>query len=227
MFLCFNPLPCGSSFGAQRFGSRGPTASHALPPQFFLNHATVTGAPAYIDEMRWVYDTMNSSGGVNAACVSNTPAELQWQCIFANASYAHTTTPIFPLNSAVDAWQMANVYDIDSELNTTCSADEFDNCTAAEIAALNSWEKDFLHDLQSNPTFQKPGNGGFIESCLEHCAAQTSSTANTYAIGGVTMMQGLTAWWADAAAAPAERHWHLPCSLNEAAPHQCNPTCIR
>ena len=199
----------------------------SLPAQFFLNHATVAGAPTYIDEMRWVYETMNSTGGVNAACVANTPAELRWQCIFANASYAHTTTPIFPLNSAVDAWQMANIFDLDSELNTTCSTDEFANCNEAEIYALNMWELDFLHDMRASPTFRKPGNGGFIESCLEHCAAQTSSTANTYAVDGVTMMQGLTAWWADAAAAPAERHWHWPCALNETAPHQCNPTCLR
>lgn len=84
------------------------------------------------------------------------------------------------------------------------------------------------------PTFQKPGNGGFSESYLEHCAAQMSSTANSYAVGGVAMMQGLTEWWLDAwlihvwwlnaGAAPAKSRWHLPSSLNEAALHQCNPT---
>lgn len=98
----------------------------------------------------------------------------------------------------------------------------------------DTWEKDFLRDMLPTPTFQKPGNGGFSESYLEHCAAQMSSTANSYAVGGVAMMQGLTEWWLDAwlihvwwlnaGAAPAKSRWHLPSSLNEAALHQCNPT---
>ena len=100
---------------------------------FFLNHATVTGEPLYIDEMKWVFETMNSTGGVNSACIGNTPASLRWQCIFANASYAHTATPIFPLNSAVDAWQMGHVFDLDAGRNTTCATNEFDNCTAGDI----------------------------------------------------------------------------------------------
>jgi hypothetical protein len=52
---------------------------------------------------------MNSSSGVNANCLASTPAALQWQCIFANASYAHTQAPIYPLNSALDLWQMEHV----------------------------------------------------------------------------------------------------------------------
>ena len=73
---------------------------------FFLMHATASGKLLYPDEMKYVFHMQNSSGGVNAACLeSHEPAD-RWRCIFANESYAHTKTPMFPLNSAVDAWQM-------------------------------------------------------------------------------------------------------------------------
>ena len=172
-----------------------------------------------------VISTMNSTGGVNAGCIAATPPELQWQCIFANASYAHIQTPIFPLNSAIDAWQMDNVFELEPTGAKYCTTNEFDNCTATQITLLDAWEKDFMHDIMRSNTFQKPGNGGFVESCLEHCAAQSSAEATTFEIDGVSMMQALTSWWYDAETVPAKEHWHLPCSLSTSLPHQCNPTC--
>jgi len=195
---------------------------------FFLNHENLKGELEYGTKMGWVFDTMNSTGGVNAGCIATTELSKQWQCIFANASYANVQTSIFPLNSAIDAWQMSNIFQMGlSCANKGDKRHQFSKCSKGEIDSLNGWEDDFLHDLTSVKTFNKPGNGGFIESCLEHCAAQGSIDANEYAIGGVTMMQALTAWWNDVDTAPAQSHWHLPCALNQAPPHQCNPTCLK
>ena len=63
---------------------------------FFLLHDDHTGVPLYPNEMKYVYNMQNSSGGVNADCVASLPEPEQWRCIFANYSYAHIKSPIFP-----------------------------------------------------------------------------------------------------------------------------------
>jgi len=57
---------------------------------FFLLHENAAGVPLYPNDMKYVYNMQNSSGGVNAACLVSLPKEHQWSCIFANYSYAHT-----------------------------------------------------------------------------------------------------------------------------------------
>ena len=70
----------------------------------------------------------------------------------------------------------------------------------------------------------RPGNGGFIESCMEHCAAQGGGW-NVISQRNVTMQQAVSAWWDAGAGAPASDHWHLPCTLHSSPPGECNPTC--
>jgi hypothetical protein len=187
----------------------------------------VTGAPKFTDELSYVYNMMNSSSGVNQNCAAALGGQGgggAWQCIFANASYAYTQAPIFPLNSAIDKWQMGNVFDMDP-FCAGGTTGQFDNCTRQQLVQLNGWATDFMADLQRTPTFTRPGNGGFVESCLEHVTAQGAGY-DVVEIGGVTMQQALTAWWRAPKGAPASAHWSLPCKLNlDSAPHQCNPTC--
>ena len=38
---------------------------------------------------------------MNQACRAAAAAGREWECAFANASYAHTAAPIFPINSAL------------------------------------------------------------------------------------------------------------------------------
>ena len=85
---------------------------------------------------------------------------------------------------------------------------------------------DFVADMKRTATFAKPGNGAFVESCYEHCGAQTSASYNRYALQGVTMQAAHAAWWASASGAEsAAAHTYLPgCELS--ATGQCNPTCV-
>lgn len=221
-----------------RFGET--TKFRAAPVSgFFLMHSTVGGEPTYIEQLRNVFQMMNSSSGVNQNCLrAMAPTEQQWQCIFANASYAHATTPFFMLQSALDRWQMEHVF----EMPPSCAAGDgtpadpqFGQCSFQQVAALNQWEADFLADLRRTPTFSLVQSGGFIESCLEHCAAQRNRGIDGIKNGGTSMRQALSAWWNDDGlerarlgggdASKPSKHWHLPCSLTDAAPHQCNPTC--
>ena len=203
---------------------------------FFLFHATAAGVLDYPTRMQYVYGMQNSSGGVNAAChVAMAPAEA-WKCIFANYSYAHIKTPIFVINSAIDAWQMGNVWKGDA----ACAKNDFNKCTAAEVADLNGYMGDFLLDLSSagtasGATLAAPGNGAFVESCLEHCGEQTGANFDGYTLSSAsglksTMQAAVSKWWNanGSEAAAAGGHTYLPgCTLNTAAPHQCNPSCAR
>ena len=150
---------------------------------FFLHHATIAGVGAFEARARWVFATMNSSSGVNAQCIAALQAEgadhqnETWRCFFANTSYAHTTTPIFVLNSAVDAFQMQAILNVSSSCASLAVAShagpQFNNCTVSDLRAVRAYESDFLRDLEtSGDTFHRAGSGGFVESCLEHVAAQ-------------------------------------------------------
>lgn len=189
---------------------------------FFLLHDSEGGQAVYPDEMKYVFNMANSTGGVHPDCVasySTKPVDA-WRCIFANESYAHTKTPMFPLQSALDSWQMGNVFKPAGK----CTSKNFANCTSAEVSSLNGYLHDFMQDLQASAKFKRAGEGGFVESCLEHVAAQ-GAAFDKYTIKGATMQQALSTWWATDGTEPAASHWSLPCELNDAVPHQCNPTC--
>ena len=223
---------------------------------FFLLHDDDASPPVplYPNEMEYVFKMQNSTSGVNAGCIASLPKAEQWRCIFANYSYAHTQAPIFPMNSAIDAWQMGNIWEGDSG----CARADFANCTASEVKDLNGYMADFIADMgpsSSSPrdsprarprasplllllnnnactpagrtsTFTKPGNGAFIESCLEHCGEQTGKNFDGYKLQGKSMQEAHSAWWAASAEESATEHTYLPgCKLSLTAPHQCNPTC--
>ena len=190
---------------------------------FFLFHDddAKPPVPLYPDEMEYVFKMQNSTRGVNSRCIASLPEAEQWKCIFANYSYAHTESDIFPMNSAIDSWQMGNIWKGDA----SCARANFANCTASEVEDLNGYMQAFETDMGRTPTFTKAGNGAFIESCLEHCGEQSGKNFDGYQLRGTTMQQAHSAWWASSAE-PALAHTFLPgCKLNEHAPHQCNPTC--
>ena len=190
---------------------------------FFLMHSNVNGIMLYPNEMKYVFSMQNSHDGVNPKCLlsyAHNTSE-QWRCIFANESYAHSDTPMFPLNSAVDAWQMSNIWD--GDLN--CARSNFKTCTINDIRDLNAYINDFVRTIKSSSKFSRNGEGGFLESCHEHCGMQNAYGFVNYTVGGITARAALTSWWEADSSEPATEHWYLPCELHSSAPHQCNPTC--
>jgi hypothetical protein len=191
-------------------------------------HFNYVGIPDYPSQMRNMFIMMNSTGGLNKRCVEAAAGGQEWQCVFANASYAHTTTPIFPMNSAVDSYQMGAILEVPASCagldQGGAPGPQFANCTSAELEEIIGFESDFVRDLKATTTFSRPGNGGYIESCMEHCAAQ-GGRWNQINQSGMTIQEAQSRWWNAPDGAPASVHWHLPCTLNSAAPGQCNPSC--
>eukprot|EP00911_Craspedida_sp_UC1_P000700 UC1_evm1s533 len=146
---------------------------------FFLRHLPyppnhVPPNESYPAAMHNVVKMQNATGALNKACVAaaaTTPSGA-WRCIFAAESYAYTRTRMFVINSAVDAYQMSSILMIPPVCRAKDVVPQFANCSAQQVSALRAYQESFLHDLTASETFSRPGNGGFIESCLEHVAAQ-------------------------------------------------------
>ena len=203
---------------------------------FFLNHRTLSGNASYEASMRGTFEMMNSTSGVNAACAAaHRVRGEEWRCIFANESWSYTTTATFPLNSAIDAYQISDILGLPNKhcagLNVggvpEIPGPQMANCSRSELAAIADYERDFVRDVRASPAFGRPGGGGFIESCVEHCEGMADGWQTvTSTRDGISMQQALTAWWNAPDGAPAEGHWHLPCIVNTQGPvGQCNPSC--
>eukprot|EP00294_Goniomonas_avonlea_P008479 CAMPEP_0114555252 /NCGR_PEP_ID=MMETSP0114-20121206/8651_1 /TAXON_ID=31324 /ORGANISM="Goniomonas sp, Strain m" /LENGTH=419 /DNA_ID=CAMNT_0001740367 /DNA_START=11 /DNA_END=1270 /DNA_ORIENTATION=- len=206
---------------------------------FFLLHNTVEGLPVYPDEMKYIFTLANSTNGLNAKCIANKTGDDQWQCNFAQESYKFIDTPFFALNSALDSWQTGCIYTAEPvPKNSTqngdcgaapgwkdCSANP-EQCTTDQIKAMVQYEDDFMIAMNSSATYANPSNGAFIYSCHTHCAAQSSGW-NKFAIGGTTMQQAVSLWWAqEANDAPANSNNYVPCLYGTSTkPYACNPTC--
>jgi len=203
---------------------------------FFLMHNTALGNDSYPARMRYVYNMQNSSGGVNQRCRAALGEGEAWKCIFANFSYAYSQQFFFPLQSSVDKWQMGSIFDMKKAGNPNCTASpgfvngtehQLVDCTPTQRQDVAQYQSDFLRDLQASAAFSRPGNGGFIESCIEHVAGQTPFyNVIKNEKSGLTMQQALTKWWNSGFAEPAAKHWVMPCTLQVTGPFgQCNPTC--
>lgn len=105
-----------------------------------------------------------------------------------------------------------------------CVASALTNCTSDEVADLNAYASSIVADYKRTEKWSRPGEGGFVESCIEHVAAQ-GPAFDKYEINGVTEVDAFINWWKSDGTDPAAQHWSWPCTLNDNPPHQCNPSC--
>mmetsp|Transcript_25911 Transcript_25911/g.28815 ORF Transcript_25911/g.28815 Transcript_25911/m.28815 type:complete len:381 (+) Transcript_25911:19-1161(+) len=115
---------------------------------FFLDFE---GPPKYHSGMQWVFKAMNSTSGVNQACIkAYEPSGQAWRCIFAQYTAPFITTPIFPLQSEYDSWQTAN--DLGSTNDTL----------------INDYGASLTYLVKQN-LLVNPIHGIFLDSCHHHC----------------------------------------------------------
>uniref|UniRef100_A0A7S2X7J1 Pectin acetylesterase n=1 Tax=Lotharella oceanica TaxID=641309 RepID=A0A7S2X7J1_9EUKA len=192
---------------------------------FFPVHASKAGDYDFIAQLLISSKLHNVTGGFdgNKCYEAAQRGEISNPhfCGLSNYSYAYMTSNIFMINSALDAYSLQNIYDGD----TDCQHDEFNDCSMKQISDFDAWESDFLAQVEMASQFTKDGNGAFIESCLEHCAAEDSKTFASLSIDGLTISQALQQWWESNGADPAADHTYTPCTLKKLGEHQCNPTC--
>jgi len=195
---------------------------------FFLAHPTLSGKDVFAASMRATYELHNAT--VSAECRARLPASDGWRCFLANYSYAAAHTPMFPIQSSVDLYQLYAILQAGGwDQGCLNRGLQFANCTAEQLMAFNGYAAALLAAWGANLTHGKPtrpGEGAFIESCLEHVAEQSHAMFDGYAIDDVSMQQALSRWWASDGTEPAAKHTYWPCELALAPPHQCNPSCF-
>ncbi|KAJ9467000.1 Pectin acetylesterase 3 [Diplonema papillatum] len=213
---------------------------------FFLDHDSVYGVPAYETEMKNIHLISNASagGGLNAACVEHyAPSGEDWKCNFAQYTYDFIDTPLFVLNSGLDAWQTKCIvtaaipYGFPNQTNNgngqcnqgsyaACERAPDTQCNATEIVQMNQYTTDFMAALSNSTDSRQNGHGSFIHSCHTHCEAQNDDYFATFAVDGVTMRGAVFQWWSSSNE-PSSKHSYAPClrKTGNVADRQCNPSC--
>jgi hypothetical protein len=156
----------------------------------------------YAHELRADYFAFNATDGVNSGCVLNrTISGDVGQCFFAEHTAPFIKTPIFALQTEVDAWQVANI------LGTN-------NATAINLYRLS------LASKVRETFLTKPTRGLFMESCFHHMGFWDKLKVN-----GTRAMDAFSLWY-DAQRAS----WHSGSTPETMAweqdmPYPCDTCC--
>jgi len=135
---------------------------------FFLDYEA---GPNYHGNMIWVFNQMNSTSGVNARCIAAYAAADRWHCIFAEHTSPHITTPIFPLQSQYDSWQIPNILGSNNPV-------DINKYGALLVSLVNA-------DVLNNNA-----NSIILDSCHHHCGGW-----DTITIDGETQAKAFSTWY--------------------------------
>jgi len=178
---------------------------------FFLDYEKPAGlgttpAGTYHAGLKWVFETMNTSAGVNQDCINAkgtggvTPDDPAYLCQFAEHTAVFTHTPIFPLQSTYDSWQTDHVLFLPN--------------TAADVQRLGD---NLTKRITANLFGPHPGSGAFLDSCHHHCGAW-----NSIRIDGDLVSTAFAKWYAGLDAPgglPPKRVW------KQGQPYPCDACC--
>jgi len=107
--------------------------------------------PALRQQWLWIYNNMNSTSGLDQSCVAaHVPTKNVEECMFIETTTLHITTPLFPLQSQFDTWQIQNVLG------------------SNDAAVINAFGKLFETRFKTGVLWNAD-NGCFLDSCFHHC----------------------------------------------------------
>jgi hypothetical protein len=201
---------------------------------FFLDSQIATGSRYSYSPGQFYYRSLlsyyfamhNASAGVAAACLASKPPAAAWQCATSLEALRWSTRPAFALQSDYDSYQMGNHFappwlpGVDPAW-AACTGNA-SACWPEQVDYLQAaWVGPFRGALAVagvlGPRLTPHGpHGLFLHSCQTHCQV---GSAHAIAIGGTSMYQALSAWWARDRGPGADYAW-VDC-LGPA----CNPTC--
>jgi len=116
---------------------------------YFLDYDS-TNRPKYATDMRWVFMQQNCTSGVNQDCIgAHSAGGDTYLCFFAEHTTPYIKTPIFPLQSRYDSWQVGNILGT----NATDPVNTYGTLFAQRFQAVE----------------KNPDNGYFFDSCYHHC----------------------------------------------------------
>ena len=155
---------------------------------FFLHALNVEGDDVYGWEMRQVYHMQNLSASLSIACQDAQPRGEEWRCAMAPYAAAHVRTPLFVLDSAIDAWQLACIQAplAVAQDEEQCSAapslagcavlpqGTLADCTPSQLSMRREYAATFGTQLARSGVLPRKhagggGGGAFITACHTHC----------------------------------------------------------
>ena len=157
---------------------------------FFLDVAPFQG-PNTADAMyKWVYDTMNISSTVSAACVAAVAPADPSLCFMAPHLLPFIETDLFVANSLADAAQQGFV------MNLGC-APAAGTCSAAQLAYLDHFHDEMVGALA--PVLNSSRHGAWLVSCSVHMVEDVDGAWASIEVGGVTQRDAFAAWYSGGA----------------------------
>jgi len=149
----------------------GSTRVVGMPDSgFFLDFE---GPPRYHTLMIWTFTWMNATDGVNQECIKKySTTGNTWNCFFAQHTSPFIKTPIFPLQSEYDSWQVGN------------------DLGSSDPSQVNTYGTLLTNLVKTQVLDTNPQNSVFLDSCYHHCGDW-----NTIKIGGLTQAQAFKEWY--------------------------------
>jgi len=150
-----------------------PSTVKGLPDSgFVLDYTAAGGGQDFGATMNWIYTQMNTTSGLNQACIAaHTQTDDPDKCQFAEYTAPYISTPIFPLQSQFDSWQVENI------LRTNNST------------IINQYGQ-IMETRFKNTVLKNTKSGCFFDSCYHHCGAWNSIRIDNTLAG-----DALKAWY--------------------------------
>ncbi len=130
----------------------------------FMDLPTANGSAWFTPMLQRVAIMQNATapaGNLNAACLASYPAAEAWRCFLAQYTLPHVHTPCFAVNSVYDAWQTANIL----QVNPNCDTDDPTKCSKSEAAAIEGLRVAMVSNLTAAPSCIS----FFLYTCATHC----------------------------------------------------------
>mmetsp|Transcript_58567 Transcript_58567/g.66786 ORF Transcript_58567/g.66786 Transcript_58567/m.66786 type:complete len:405 (+) Transcript_58567:57-1271(+) len=126
---------------------------------FFLDHLDYEGNPTYHEQMKTLFDYTKGISHLNSGCMEKfSSPDDAWKCIFPQYFVHEMETPVFPVQSQYDSWQLGNI------LRIGCTPE---NCKGDELKAALAYKEATLSALDIKEF--KSTDGIWSEACVMHC----------------------------------------------------------
>jgi hypothetical protein len=151
---------------------------------FFLEQHT------YLNQEKWVFETMNSASGVNQECIKAQTTDDRWKCMLSEHNALFLRTPTFLLQPVFDMYVYYFMLGMTDE------------------AKINELGNNVRKLVQEKLIDSNPKNGAFLDSCPHHCGG-----FGTYHVQGKTAPVAFQEWYEERASKQVyEQGESYPCT---------------
>jgi hypothetical protein len=137
----------------------------------------------------------------------------QYKCFEVQHIARFVTTPLFVINSISDSYQLSVTLQLDCLEHR-----QLTNCTDQELSTVADFRLEMIDRLQKS-VFNKPGNGGYLISCLTHCGACTNHFWDYSKVQHTSLKEAFSSWYFNSSELPAiliDEPWPSnPCTFKE------------